>query len=508
MLQAIRTLALASALLWSGAALSAPASGDWVASMGDLAATRYSPLDDIDRSNVDRLRTLYSVVLGGAVEGGGNARGALPYNLLVRDGYLYAVDGWGAVNKLDLRNKGKPVWRADAGQRNLDTWLQAHKGLALHEGYVISGGADGSLRWIDDATGMLVRTVSAGDPLDGYSLSAPPLVVDGKVLVAGSGPDRGGPLQFDAFDAASGEHLWRADLGDARGLRGSVLQAASYDASSGTLYWGIAMPTGPLPDEERDIWFGNGVVALDVAEGTVKWQHRYEEGTSGATNEAGPYHVVGAEDGGPLLGHFDNEGRYRVFNAGDGAEAVVAPLFAEGAEGSCANVRAAAAFNSAFSLRTGLIYGANAGGCLQGHLPIKTPSRGDWLGAYYRDADNALGILTAADAATGEVRAQHVFDFPLHAGATATAGGLVFVTTAEGTLHALDDESLEPLWSSHFGSLSSAPPLVFSVDGRQFVAVVVGGNALAGEISYRRPELGMSEGLMVLVVLGIPEAAR
>jgi alcohol dehydrogenase (cytochrome c) len=115
-----------------------------------------------------------------------------------------------------------------------------------------------------------------------------------------------------------------------------------------------------------------------------------------------------------------------------------------------------------------------------------------------------MGMLTAIDPQSGAVRAQRLFDFPLHAGALATAGGLVFTTTAEGRLHALDDETLETVWSSKFGSLTSVPPFAFAVDGEEFVAVVVGGNAWSHELSYRPPEMGLTEPLYVLVVLGLP----
>ena len=134
-------------------------------------------------------------------------------------------------------------------------------------------------------------------------------------------------------------------------------------------------------------------------------------------------------------------------------------------------------FVSTYSERTGLSYGAGADGCLTDAIPaIKTHSAPGWLGAYYAGAAADLGMLTAIDPASGTIAAQRLFDFPLHSGALATAGGLVFTTSAEGTLHALNDETLEPVWSRKFGSLASVPPVTFEVDGKQFVAVVVGGN--------------------------------
>ena len=56
-----------------------------------------------------------------------------------------------------------------------------------------------------------------------------------------------------------------------------------------------------------------------------------------------------------------------------------------------------------------------------------------------------------------------------------------------------------------FATLTPVPPVTFAVDGKQFVAVVVGGNAMTGSLSYRPSEMGLTESLFVLLVLGIPE---
>ena len=170
----------------------------------------------------------------------------------------------------------------------------------------------------------------------------------------------------------------------------------------------------------------------------------------------------------------------------------------------CPNIRSEPAFASAYSARTRLSYGAGADGCLTQPVPaIRTASAPGWLGAYYAGAASDLGMLSAIDPVSGDVTAQRLFDFPLHAGVLATAGGLVFTTTAEGRLHALDDQTLEPLWSTKFGSLTAVPPITFEVDGEQFVAVVVGGNAFARELPYRPAELGLAQPIFVLAVLGL-----
>src|SRR5690606_28799819 len=117
-----------------------------------------------------------------------------------------------------------------------------------------------------------------------------------------------------------------------------------------------------------------------------------------------------------------------------------------------------------------------ADGCKLSDIPaIQTESAPGWLGAYYTGAASTLGILSAFDPESGEEKVRRLLDFPAQGGALATSGGLVFTTTAEGRLHALNDETLETVWSMKFASLTPTPPMTFAVDGKQYIAVVVGG---------------------------------
>jgi alcohol dehydrogenase (cytochrome c) len=130
-------------------------------------------------------------------------------------------------------------------------------------------------------------------------------------------------------------------------------------------------------------------------------------------------------------------------------------------------------------------------------------SNSGWMGAFYTGAASAIGSLAAIDPETGALVAERRLDFPLHAGTLATAGGLVFTTSADGTLHALDDETLATVWSMPFASLTASPPITFAVDGEQFIAVLVGGNSFVGSLSYKPREMTAVQPLFVLAVLGL-----
>jgi alcohol dehydrogenase (cytochrome c) len=523
---------------------------NWLMNLGSYGGTRYSGLAGINRDNVGELVELYSRPLGGLFQGSGNFQDALPISPLVEDGFIYIVDGRGQVSKLDARDRGRIVWQNDGAQQNLDGFLEPSRGLAFYRDFVISTSADGRLHWIDKETGELVRSAPVGDPAEGYTIVAPPLVVGDRIIVGGGGADRGAEGRIDALDARTGDHLWRVDTapaagggagspGEMRGLigGGTFLQTGVYDASTGLTIWTAGQPVRPsLAAAASPVSYTNSAIAIDVATGEVKWHFQYvpDDDPNGFW-EGGTHQIIPAEgDGSPAVAHFGNDGFYYVLDGRDGsfrraAEHVVGALRTSGvdagsgqpspsADGAgagafgigwsnsadCPNIRSAVPFASAYSPRTGLSYGAGADGCLTENIPaIRTYSAPGWLGAYYAGAAANLGMLSAIDPETGALVAQRLFDFPLHSGVLATAGGLVFTTSAEGTLHALDDETLEPVWSRKFGSLSPVPPVTFEVDGKQFIALVVGGNAFTSDLSYRPREMSISESIFVLVVLGL-----
>jgi outer membrane protein assembly factor BamB len=89
---------------------------------------------------------------------------------------------------------------------------------------------------------------------------------------------------------------------------------------------------------------------------------------------------------------------------------------------------------------------------------------------------------------TGKKVLQLPTDHGVASGVTTTAGGLVFTTTTDGTVYALDDETLKPLWSFNTGSFSSAPPMTYAVNGKQYVAVLIG-----TILPFRRSPLGAGQ---------------
>jgi alcohol dehydrogenase (cytochrome c) len=161
-------------------------------------------------------------------------------------------------------------------------------------------------------------------------------------------------------------------------------------------------------------------------------------------------------------------------------------------------------YPTTYSHRTRLSYGGGIEGCSNITPDPSNDASGDyWLGGKYANSGRVQGSVTAMDPATGKKVAQQSLPYAVNSGVTSTAGGLVFTTTADGTIYALDDETLKPLWSFNAGSLSSAPPMTYAVNGKQYVAVLIGGAQQIKDILNKSPELKDIQNTSMLFVFSL-----
>jgi len=92
------------------------------------------------------------------------------------------------------------------------------------------------------------------------------------------------------------------------------------------------------------------------------------------------------------------------------------------------------------------------------------------------------GTFTAIDGKTNKIAWQHKTPYRIGGGggATVTAGGLVFRGEPDGNFLAIDAKTGQELWRFQTGFGADAPPVVYEVDGEQFVVIATGGNQLQG----------------------------
>ena len=88
--------------------LVSPEAGNWLQNHRTYDGQRFSTLDKINKANIKGLKLAYAVAIGGT-----SPNENLQATPLVEDGYVYVVDQWGVVYKIDARDGQTPriVWQ-------------------------------------------------------------------------------------------------------------------------------------------------------------------------------------------------------------------------------------------------------------------------------------------------------------------------------------------------------------------------------------------------------------
>lgn len=140
--------------------------GDWLLHGRNYQEDRFSPLDQIDKNNINELGLAWSINLG-------TTRG-IEATPLVVDGIMFLTGPWSVVYAIDVR-KGKIIWIHDPevprefGEKACCDVV--NRGVALYKGLVIVGTLDGRLVALDAATGKQVWTVITVDQKKAYTIT-------------------------------------------------------------------------------------------------------------------------------------------------------------------------------------------------------------------------------------------------------------------------------------------------------------------------------------------------
>src|SRR5262245_58962032 len=177
---------------------------NWLMNHRSYDAQRYSPLARINKDTVKNLKLAYALALGGTA-----VNENLQATPLVEDGFMYIVDLWGIVYKIDVRagDVARIVWRMDPKQEKNPL---SNRGAALWGNLVISA-ASYPPRVIatDKETGKPVWETNLSEGQVDVQLTAAPLAVKDKIIVGAAGGDRGVRDYIAGLDAATGKLLWR-----------------------------------------------------------------------------------------------------------------------------------------------------------------------------------------------------------------------------------------------------------------------------------------------------------
>ena len=178
--------------------------GSWMSYGRTYGEQRHSPLARIDADNVDQLGLAWSYPLE-------TERGIEATSIVV-DGVMYATSAWSIVHALDART-GERLWTYDpqvAKDKSKHACCDVvNRGVAVWKGRVYFGALDGRLIALDAATGEVVWSVATVDPKLPYTITGAPRVIRDKVLIGNGGAEYGVRGFLSAYDAETGELVWR-----------------------------------------------------------------------------------------------------------------------------------------------------------------------------------------------------------------------------------------------------------------------------------------------------------
>jgi quinohemoprotein ethanol dehydrogenase len=296
-----------------GVLRTAAASGEeWLSYGLDQGEKRYSPLTQIDASNVTKLAPVWSFDIPGgnnnAPPGGGNQEATL----LASNGVLYGITTWSVVYAVDART-GMQLWKWDpevnrpAVQSKICCGI-VNRGVALYENKVIAPIIDGRLVALDAANGKPVWETRVEYPQNQYTLTMAPRIAKGKVLIGASGSEYPVRGFVDAFDASTGQKAWRFYTvpGDPKkpfendamrkaaatwsgewykmGGGATVWDGMAYDPQANLVYFGTGNG-GPWPEvlrgsQGKDNLYVCSIIAVNPDNGEMKWYYQAVPGDS------------------------------------------------------------------------------------------------------------------------------------------------------------------------------------------------------------------------------------
>lgn len=280
---------------------------------------------------------------------------------------------------------------------------------------------------------------------------------------------------------------------------GSAWSTPAIDAQSDTLFFGTGNPSPQMNDISRpgDNLYTVSLIALDVNTGVRKWNYQQVPHDLWGYDLASPPVLFNYQLNGKniaAVGQASKTGWFYIHDRATGKLLKKSDAFVPQQ-----NMFKKATFDG-IVVYPGILGGSNWSPVsvdeknqrvfIAGiHAPIKytlheTPASNGKAAIRYAASeptqDPRWGLLSSIDLATGKIVWQSRTAQPLIGGVLATAGGVVFTGEGEGNFNAYNSQTGELLWQakSEFGV--NAPPITYSIDGVQYVAVASGGNSIFG----------------------------
>jgi len=523
-----------------------PADGEWVNWRRTYDGQGFSPLAQIDKSNVAALRPAWTWSMPP------NSSQNAP---LVHAGVMFVYGVGDRVQALDAKT-GELLWEhTHIAKRTASIAGIVKRAIAISGDRLFVATTDGQMIALDIHTGKRVwATELGGKEVD---ISAGPMVVHGKVIEGLAGCTRivPGGCSFVALDAETGKLLWtfhtlaRAgepgvdtwnDLPFEKRNGGSVWSTATYDPALNLIYIGAGnsynwqdLTKGILGKNthKSDGLYTNSTLAVDPDTGKLKWYYQHLPGETWdldfafertiadiqwqgktrhvviTTGKAGITDVLDAATGKWLFSL--DQGVQNVVKAIDPRtgrkiynQATLPDMTLQRTDLQCpAGFGAKNYPSNSFNPTSRILYIPLAENCGESIPKIFKP--GEYTGQgqelrvtrYLPNSDGNIGRLDAVDMQNGKTLWSTRQRASVTGAAMATAGGLVFVGDADRWFKAYDDRTGALLWQMRLNDAITSYPISYAVDGKQYVAILAGtGGPRIPNLRALTPEINTPRG--------------
>ena len=410
-----------------------------------------------------------------------------------------------------------------------------NRGVALWRDQVVSHTLDGRLIVTNKETGEVLWQHQIADPDKGETVTAAPLVVKNLAITGMAGGEYGVRGWLAATDLTTRKEVWRTYTIPGPGEPGSetwkdshsavttgggpTWVTGTYDPRTNTLVWGTGNPGPDWDNEYRpgDNLYTNSSLGIDLDTGRIKWHYQHTPNDPYDYDSTSEHTLVDAQVSGRaarLALHANRNGFAYALDRDTGKFVWGLPFVKRVTWTAGINPetgrpldydpaapvqRYNAAVTPSRTNRVADICPGNMGGknwqptaynpslrlwyipviesC--NRITVEETKPGSWkarelfTGGGPSQHERITGSITAIDVATGKIAGKLETYFPQLGGLLATPD-LVFASQPSGEVTAHDARTLEKLWEFPTGGGVNAPPITFSVDGKQYVAILVG----------------------------------
>jgi len=521
---------------------------DWPQYHRTSDAWRFSPLDQINVGNINKLKVAW-------IHQPGDIQMGLQATPIVIDGVAYYIGPNNNVFALDAAT-GKQIWHY---QPELDEivnevfYVAASRGVTVGHGNVYIGSLDGRFIALDQKTGEEKWSTQITDLESCYGclFSSPPQLA-GDVLYGGTtGGDQPTQGKIFAVNAKTGKPMWTFDIlqkddpkswpGDSGEVGGSgAWLPGTYDEKTDTIYIGTANAAPDFYGAERvgDNKWSASLLAIDPKTGKLKWG--LQEIPHDVWDYDASYEALALKHNGKdVLVHLNKSGFVFVVDKKDGGIENVWPLaqninFVDGINPKtgelgkrkpmpvgeettiCPYLLGARSWNhGAYNPSTGLWY-TNAMEVCNVVVPAPQEHESVGLAGLYLGVSKLVAVpppggkasarLDARDPITGKLKWSIDYALPGLSSVLTTGGNLVFNGSPKGIIHAYNAENGKEVWNFNAGSGLRGGIVSYSVNGKQYILASTGmGSHAPGFMASAFPEMGGLPGGAALIAFTLGE---